>query len=291
MEQHDWSDVVGIPQDDGPSPVAAINYAPQYRDAMDLFRAVIKADERSERALDLTLTIVEINPAHYTAWHYRRLCLIALNKDLRQELDLLDTYAEENPKNYQIWYHRRAIVEQLQDPSRELAFTAAVFEVDAKNYHGWAHRQWVIKTFGLWEGELDYIRELLVQDIRNNSAWNQRWFVLTNGPRGVDADVIQQEIDFAFNAITRAPHNESPWNYLRGLSRTSKDIATPIVKERCLKLLEDDSMANVPFLLALCADLLQTEDQMRARQLYTTLATADPLRSKYWTMKAEKIAV
>lgn len=58
--------------------------------------------------------------------HFRRLCLFALEKDLRQELDLLDSYAEENPKNYQIWYHRRAVVEKLQDPSRELAFTAAV---------------------------------------------------------------------------------------------------------------------------------------------------------------------
>lgn len=57
----------------------------------------------------------------------------------------MDTFAEENPKNYQIWYHRRAIVERSGNASRELAFTASVFDVDAKNYHAWSHRLfWLI---------------------------------------------------------------------------------------------------------------------------------------------------
>lgn len=60
----------------------------------------------------------------------------------------MDTFAEENPKNYQIWYHRRAIVEKLNDPSRELAFTATVFQVDAKNYHAWAYRY--LLTFSIF---------------------------------------------------------------------------------------------------------------------------------------------
>ena len=77
-----WGDVEPVPQDDGPNPVVAINYAPEFREAMDLFRAVLKSGERSKRALLLTAEVVEMNPANYTAWQYRRRCLEALKSDL-----------------------------------------------------------------------------------------------------------------------------------------------------------------------------------------------------------------
>ena len=35
---------------------------------MDYFRAVIRANEKSERVLQLTQDILERNPAHYTVW-------------------------------------------------------------------------------------------------------------------------------------------------------------------------------------------------------------------------------
>lgn len=71
----------------------------------------------------------------------------------------------------------------------------------------------------------------------------------------------------------------------------SKDVAAPIVKERCLKLLAEGGMADVPFLLSLCAEFLQSEDQAKARELYVTLAeSVDPMRSKYWRLKADKLA-
>ena len=38
------------------------------RDAMDYFRAIAAVEERSERALELTETIIRKNPAHYTVW-------------------------------------------------------------------------------------------------------------------------------------------------------------------------------------------------------------------------------
>jgi protein farnesyltransferase/geranylgeranyltransferase type-1 subunit alpha len=107
---------------------------------MDLFRAVLRSEEKSIRVLKLIEEILDLNAANYTVWQYRRRVLFDLNLDLNEELDFMDTFAEENPKNYQIWYHRRAIVEKLNDSSRELAFTAKVFSVDAKNYHAWSHR-------------------------------------------------------------------------------------------------------------------------------------------------------
>jgi protein farnesyltransferase/geranylgeranyltransferase type-1 subunit alpha len=36
---------------------------------MDHFRAISLAKEHSERALELTETIIRMNPAHYTVWY------------------------------------------------------------------------------------------------------------------------------------------------------------------------------------------------------------------------------
>lgn len=163
-EEYDWSDVVPIPQDDGPDPVVTIAYTEECKchqinlfiakiktklqniyiiqvvELMSVFRALSFQKEYSERGLELTQCLLDINPASYTVWQYRRDCLRALNADLSEELDFMDEFASENPKNYQIWHHRRAIVEMMGDGSRELKFTQEVFEEDAKNYHAWAHR-------------------------------------------------------------------------------------------------------------------------------------------------------
>ena len=74
-----FSDVVPIPQDDGPQPVCSIAYSAEFIEAHDILRALLKADERSERALNLTSICLKLNPANYTVWHYRRRCLIALS--------------------------------------------------------------------------------------------------------------------------------------------------------------------------------------------------------------------
>lgn len=37
---------------------------------MDYFRAILKSNEISQRALDLTADVIEVNPANYTAWYW-----------------------------------------------------------------------------------------------------------------------------------------------------------------------------------------------------------------------------
>jgi len=38
------------------------------KDATDYFRAIVKAGELSARVLELTESIIRMNPAHYSAW-------------------------------------------------------------------------------------------------------------------------------------------------------------------------------------------------------------------------------
>lgn len=152
------------------------------------------------------------------ARHFRRRALEALDADLREELRYTERMALRNPKNYQVWHHRRAVCERLGDGGDEKHFTAAALQDDAKNYHAWAHRQWAVRAFGLWDGELEFVDDMLDDDVRNNSAWNHRWFVLEHTTPLARAD-REREADYALARIQRAVHNESPWNYLRGLVR------------------------------------------------------------------------
>jgi protein farnesyltransferase/geranylgeranyltransferase type-1 subunit alpha len=219
-----WSDVTPVAQAESSSPMCPILYNADYSSAMDVYRALVSSNapaasvplegiELSTRALALTAHLIQLNPSHFSVWHYRANILLYAREleqrpggrasVLRAELGWLDNLAHANMKSYQVWQHRRIVVAALGDPANELQFSAENLARDAKNYHTWAYRQWVLAHFGglslptavgdavespvespgkaqfpqLWEGELGYVDELLREDVRNNSAWNHRWYV------------------------------------------------------------------------------------------------------------------
>ncbi|KAK7681413.1 hypothetical protein QCA50_015505 [Cerrena zonata] len=255
-ERPDWADVTPIPQHEGYNPIAPIFYAPEYKDATDYFRGIVKTNEKSQRVLELTETVIRMNPAHYSAWQYRYHTLLAINASLDTELKLMDILAIQFLKTYQVWHHRRLILTALHssspplsDPSAspsepppldttpkdfkaaqiELAFISRVLMTDAKNYHTWSYRQWLLAFFDdarLWEGEMSFVERLLEEDVRNNSAWHHRFFVVF-GREQLPGDesresVLKRELAYTKDQIALAPNNPSAWNYLRGILERTK---------------------------------------------------------------------
>ncbi|KAL7416366.1 hypothetical protein BDY24DRAFT_337162 [Mrakia frigida] len=227
-----WSDITPIAQQEAEGALVPIMYGLEYQDAMDYFRAVSASEEHSERALDLTLRIIRMNPAHYTVWQYRFQTLLKLEKSLTDELGLMNELAEENMKSYQVWHHRLLLLTHLPPPISpstiisELSFIATSLLPDAKNYHTWAYRQFVLTHFEAlltpedWRKEQTWLDSLLKVegDVRNNSAWGHRWF-LSFGRVGVlegGKGNVEREVEYTLSQIKLVPNNASSWAYLRG---------------------------------------------------------------------------
>ncbi|EON65013.1 hypothetical protein W97_04248 [Coniosporium apollinis CBS 100218] len=287
-----WSDVEPLPQNDGgPNPLAAIAYTEEYSEAMSYLRAVMASNDMSERVLDLTEDIINMNPAHYTVWLYRAKVLFNLNYDLRKEIDWLNDTALKHQKNYQIWQHRQTIINRLGSADGETAFIAKMFSKDPKNYHVWSYRQWLVRRFELWdEGEIEAVEGMIKEDVRNNSAWNHRWFLVFGRDSSAhkEQDVIERELEYAKKAIVLAPQNQSPWNYLRGVLRYA-ELPVSHVRDFALGFAPADSPDDVrsSYALDLLADVYEEQHQKEeAIKALDLLATKyDPIRARYWEYK------
>ncbi|KAF5379034.1 hypothetical protein D9615_006017 [Tricholomella constricta] len=310
-ERPEWNDVTPLSQYEDAAPIAPIFYSAEYKDATDYFRGIVKTGEKSERVLQLTESIIRLNPAHYSAWQYRYETLLALDSPVDVELKLMDELAVSFLKTYQVWHHRRLLLMLTRKPAPELKFIAASLKVDAKNYHTWSYRQWLLAFFNdddLWAGELDFVDAMLTQDVRNNSAWHHRFFVVfQSGLREGETDrarIIRRELTFVKQNISLVANNPSAWNYLRGILDT-KDLPYSRVEEfvRPYALTTHDSTTDLvdlenpppppgaqlpcPAAIEFLADIHEKEGGkdriLLASELWRSLADEhDMIRKKYW---------
>ncbi|KAF2752813.1 farnesyltransferas-like protein [Pseudovirgaria hyperparasitica] len=293
-----WEGLAPIPQKhEGATPLATIAYKEEYVEAMSYLRAVMAVNECSERALSLTEDIIRMNPAHYTVWLYRCKIIFTLNKSLCNEIEWVNNISLKYLKNYQIWHHRQTIIDKLGSAEGETAFIDQMLEKDAKNYHVWSYRQWLVKRFDLWnQMELDFVKKLLEQDLRNNSAWNHRFFVVFGKPNTsapTDKAILGREKTFAEEAIRKAPQNQSPWNYLRGIYRQSKESIvelSPFVREFC-GINENDLVQSshaLDVFAEIHGDIPETQ-LMAAKALDLLAMRYDPIRVNYWNYRKRQI--
>jgi len=285
----------------------------------------VKADEKSERVLELTEVIIRMNPAHYTAWQYRYHTLLALKSPLDVELTLMDTLAIKFLKTYQVWHHRRLIITSLHQSSShsskstsagksELDFITRALAADTKNYHTWSYRQWLLAFFDdneLWDGELGFVEKLLEEDVRNNSVWHHRYFVVfgkgQEKRQGEKADLLKRELAYTKDQIALAPNNLSAWNYFRGvLEVTNTPFASQLQFVKLYTASQPPSNAedivdlenpapspnaHLPAIPALefLADIYEKEGGdgiQKAVPIWKSLANLyDTMRKKYWEFR------
>lgn len=297
-----FSDVIPIPQDDGPHPVVPIAYSPDFDKCMSLFRAVVVNEEFSERVLKLTAQLIDLSPGHYTVWKYRLDTILNLKLDLATELEFLSSVAESNPKSYQLWRHRQCVLQNWKDPSKEIEFINSILAEDSKNHHAWSYRQWIVGTFNLFRTEINHMDTFLNDDVRNNSAWNHRYFIITNS--NTSNDLLSKEVEYAIEKINLAPNNECPWIYIRGIIQffNANYSEYPEIKQVCVKytqnLLQPVTFANILLLRIYektVADLtiknscedrqLKSDIILKSKNVLNSLIKYDQLRSKYWSYR------
>jgi len=228
------------------------------------------------------------------AWYIRRKCIEFLKIDYNTELEWLNEIGIENQKNYQIWHHRKIILELSNIGKYEKEYLFNVFKVDSKNYHAWCHRIWAVRRFNLFDGEDEFIKVMLDDDCRNNSAWNFKFFVFTYTHDKIDQKLISKEIEFCFSYIDNIPKNESPYNFIRGfftdvkLKNEVKYEDYPILKEKLLKLVEEDDTNSYAYSLLL--DIYQAEkNKDKYKETCEKLQKIDVIRKKYWLWRQQKM--
>ncbi|KAH9962995.1 hypothetical protein BC827DRAFT_1196364 [Russula dissimulans] len=150
----------------------------------------------SPRFLQLTETIIRLNPAHYFCLEIP-LTLIAISAPLEPELAPTNALTITSPKTHQVWL----LLTALRNPVPESAFNQEIFK-------------WLLAHF-----DLPSVERLLSEDVWNNSVWHHRFFVTSqNGDKaGAGDEAVRRELAFSKEKIAVLPNNASAWNCLHGL--------------------------------------------------------------------------
>lgn len=111
-------------------------------------------------------------------------------------------------------------------------------------------------------------------------AWNHRYFLIENTEEGWSDEVVVSEVRYALEKLKKAFHNESGWNYLRGVTGNHAKglLVLPDIVAVC-----NEAPSSVYAAAVLADALIAGGSNVEAGELFENLATEiDPIREKYW---------
>lgn len=96
---------------------------------------------------------------------------------------------------------------------------------------------------------------------------------------------IEKEIEYTKAAISTAPQNQSPWNYLRGILRKKGKGLVPMkaFAEQFADLEKEDEVRSshaLDFLADVYAE--EQDNEQSAKALELLARRYDPIRKNYW---------
>lgn len=215
----------------------------------------------------------------------------------------------------------------------EVEFLTAILSEDTKNYHVWSYRQYLVRKLSYWtDDERRATERFISQDVRNNSAWSHRFFLVFSDPAyttpvdsaesgsgsgsgsgdkdgleaamgklslahdpAVPADIIDREVTYAQDKIVRAPQNESPWNYLKGvLTKGGRPLSSieSFATQFAAHVGDDEQevVKSTHALDVLAAIYGEKGDVERAELYLERLASKwDPVRAGYWEYQKQQL--
>uniref|UniRef100_A0A1J3CKT1 Geranylgeranyl transferase type-2 subunit alpha n=1 Tax=Noccaea caerulescens TaxID=107243 RepID=A0A1J3CKT1_NOCCA len=201
----------------------------------------------TKEAIELSTTLLEINPEAYTAWNYRKLAvedtLSRIESDpdlvksvLDEELRVVKNALKQNSKSYGAWHHRKWVLRQGHSSTgKELQLVDQFQGLDSRNFHAWNYRRFVVELTNRSEqDELQYTEDMIYNNFSNYSAWHNRSVLLSsllaNRADGfMPNEKIPEEYDFVHGAIFTDPDDQSGWFYHLWLLDQTVNVETPLL--------------------------------------------------------------
>ncbi|OAA54312.1 farnesyltransferase alpha subunit ram2 [Niveomyces insectorum RCEF 264] len=270
------------------------------------------------------------NLKNYQIWHHRYLLTEAYYPQLmagagddeddatarvnsfgRREIDFLTAILAEDTKNYHVWSYRQYLVRKLglwNDDERYA--TEAFIRQDVRNNSAWSHRFFLVFS--------DPANSSAPADQKDNNDSSSTGGGNNNNSNttpelagafgglslrpdpAVPAAILDREIDYAQERINKAPQNESPWNYLKGvLAKGGRPLAS--VETFAAQFVanissdegdatSDETVKSTHAMDLLAAVYAEQGDTARADLYWRRLAEKwDPIRAGYWQYRRQQL--
>ncbi|XP_055639307.1 geranylgeranyl transferase type-2 subunit alpha [Toxorhynchites rutilus septentrionalis] len=219
--------------------------AKAFRSGMSRVLAKKAAGELDDEMMVLTGKILGSNPDIATLWNLRRLCILKLFDEDKENQKLFDNdlgftemCLQVNPKSYCAWHHRCWVLENAPSPNwqKEVDLCTKYLKLDERNFHCWDYRRYVTEKAKIpAEKELEFCTEKIRNNFSNYSSWHYRSKLLPvlhpnkdDPSRPISEEKLREELELVLTAAFTDPNDSSAWFYQRwllGYSQPELDIA------------------------------------------------------------------